>query len=61
MKVTKLLNEKQRRIGKWRDKVSPVAEWLSEKQEVLTAIQTDSIDIDTARQRKNKVEVSLEF
>lgn len=58
MRLTNLLNEKQRRVGKWNDNVSPVAEWLAGKQEMLSSLsEPGSLDLDTARKQKNEVAV----
>ena len=54
MKLTTLLNERQRRLAKWNDKVSPIAEWLSEKEELLSTPLSDSLDYDSAEKHKNQ-------
>ena len=54
MKLTTLLNERQRRLTKWSDKVSPIGEWLSEKEELLSIPLSDSLDHDAARKLKNE-------
>lgn len=60
MKLTTFLNERQRRLAKWSDKVSPIAEWLSEKEELLAIPLSDSLDHDTARTHKNEFVVRTE-
>jgi hypothetical protein len=60
MKLTTLLNERQRRLAKWNDKVSPIAEWLSEKEELLSSLPpSDSLDHDAARTHKNEIVVRM--
>ena len=60
MKLTTLLNERQRRLAKWNDKVSPIAEWLSEKEELVSSPLSDSLDHDAARTHKNEFVVRTE-
>ncbi|XP_028414134.1 dystrophin-like isoform X2 [Dendronephthya gigantea] len=56
MKLTTLLNERQRRIAKWDDKVVPIEEWLSEKEDMLSKLpQPDSLDHDAASRYKNEI------
>ena len=57
MKVTTLLNERQRRLTKWNDKVVPISEWLSEKEDLLSEPLSDSLDYDAAQKHKNEVVV----
>jgi hypothetical protein len=59
MKVTTLSNERQRRLAKWNDKVSPIAEWLSEKEELLSVPLSDSLDHDSAETYKNQFVVRI--
>ena len=62
MKLTTLLNERQRRIAKWDDKVVPIAEWLSEKEDMLSALPLlDSLDYDAACKYKNEIVASVIF
>ncbi len=57
MKLTNVLNERQRRLAKWNDKVSPIAEWLSEKEELLSLPLSDSLDHDAVVKHKNEIVV----
>lgn len=59
MRLTTLLNERQRRLTKWNDKVAPVAEWLTEKEEFLSSPVPDSLDHDAARKHRNEIVVRL--
>ena len=54
MKLTTLLNERQRRLTKWNDKVLPIGEWLNEKEHLLTTTPQDSLDHDELLSKKNK-------
>ena len=57
MKLTNVLNDRQRRLAKWNDKVSPIAEWLSEKEELLSLPLSDSLDHDAVVKHKNEIVV----